>query len=124
MPGTGLLGPGSFDQPEVDLELYMERMVLHWDLMGLNVSGVDQTSNHVVATLASTEETLKESHLQGSRETVYAPVTTVKDAFGESKTRRLLALCQVGDTGNLPPVYQAWAGKRKTTASNIYCRII
>ena len=29
MPGTGLLGPGSFDQPEVDLELYMERMVSH-----------------------------------------------------------------------------------------------
>ena len=29
MPGTGLSAPGSLYQPKVDLELYMERMVLH-----------------------------------------------------------------------------------------------
>ena len=29
MPGTGLLAPDSLYQPEVDLELYMEQMVLH-----------------------------------------------------------------------------------------------
>ena len=36
MSGTGLLAPGTLFQPEVDLELYMERMVLHLDLTGLN----------------------------------------------------------------------------------------
>ena len=29
IPGTGLSAPGTLFQPEVDLELYMERMVLH-----------------------------------------------------------------------------------------------
>ena len=81
--------------------------------MGLNVSGVDHTSNHVVATLVSAVEALKESHLQGAHKTVCAPVTAVRDAFGESNTRCLLALCQVGDTCDLPPIYQAWAGKKK-----------
>ena len=36
MPGTNLSAPGSLYHPEVDLELYMERMVLHRDLTGLN----------------------------------------------------------------------------------------
>ena len=88
------------------------------------MSGVDHTSNHVVATLALAVEALKESHLQGSRETVRLPLTTVRDAFGKSNTRHLLALCQIGETGNLPPIYQAWAGKKKTTMTNTYCRII
>ena len=105
MPGTGLSAPGSLYQPKVDLELYMERMVLHRDLMGLNVYGADHASNHVVATLALAVEALKESHLQCSRKTVHAPITTVRDTFGESNTHRILALCQVGDTGNLHPMY-------------------
>ena len=114
MPGTGLSAPGSLYQPEMDLELYMEHMLLHRDLTGLNVSGADHTSNHVVVTLASTVKALKGFHLQGTRETVHAPGTTVREAFGESNTWLLLvALCQVGDTGNLPPVYQAWAGKKE-----------
>ena len=29
IPGTGLSAPGSLYQPKMDLELYMERMVLH-----------------------------------------------------------------------------------------------
>jgi len=105
MPGTGLSAPGSLYQPEVDLELYMERMVLHRDLTGLNAPVTEHAPNHVVATLASAVEALKESHLQGSRDIARAPVTSVRDAFGESNTRRLLALCQVGDTDDLPPVY-------------------
>ena len=48
--------------------------------------GLDHASNHVVATLALAVEALKESHLQGSRETVRTPVITVRDAFGESNT--------------------------------------
>ena len=113
--GTGLSAPGALYQPEVDLELYMERMVLHRDLtnQGLKVSGVDHTSNNVVVTLTSAVETLKETHLQGTREAVRTPVTTVREAFRGSNTRRILALCQVCDNGDLPPVYQAWAGKRK-----------
>ena len=113
MPGTGLLALGSLYQPKVDLELYMERIVLHQNLTGLNVSRVDHTSNHVVTTLALAMEALKEFRLQGACETVRAPITTVGDTFGESNTRRLPALCQVGDTGDLPPVYQAWTDKKK-----------
>ena len=37
----------------------------------------------------------------------------MREAFRDSNTRHLLALCQVCDTGDLPPVYQAWAGKRE-----------
>ena len=40
MPRIGLLALGMLFQPEVDLELYMERMVLHRDLAGLKKSGV------------------------------------------------------------------------------------
>ena len=122
MPGTGLSATGSLYQPEVDLKLYMEHMVLHQDLTGLNVYGMDHTSNHVVATLASAVEALKKFHLQGTHKTVRAPITTVRDAFGEANTQRLLALCQVGDTCDLPPVYQAWAGKKNNDASNTYYR--
>ena len=63
IPGTGLSAPGSLYHPEVDLELYMERMVLHRDSTGLKMPGGDHTLNHVVATLASVVEALKESHL-------------------------------------------------------------
>ena len=112
MPGTGLSATGSLYHPEVDLELYMERMVLHRDITGLKMLGGDHTPNYVVATLASAVEDLKESHLQ-TRETVRAPITTVRDAFWESNTQRLLALCQVGDTSDLPPVYQAWTSTKK-----------
>ena len=56
---------------------------MHQDLKGLNVSGADHASNHGVATLASVVEALEESHLQGAREAVRAPVTTVRDAFGD-----------------------------------------
>ena len=72
MPGTDLSAPGALYQPEVELKLYMERMVLHRDLTGLKVSGADRTSNHVVVTLVLAVEALKESHLQGTRETVHA----------------------------------------------------
>ena len=112
MPGTGLSAPGPLYQPEVDLELYIERIVLHRDLTGLIVE-LNHTSNHIVATLVLAVEALKEFHLQGSRETVRTPVITVRDAFGESNTRRLLALCQVGDTRDLSPIYQTWARKKK-----------
>ena len=70
MPSTGLSAPGSLYHPEVDLELYMERIVLHRDLTGLNTLVMDHTPDHVVATLALAVEALKESHLQSSRETV------------------------------------------------------
>ena len=112
MPGTGLSAPGTLFQPEVDLELYMERMVLHRDLTGLKSSGVETAPNHAVATLVSAVEALKESHLQGTQEVAQVqPISTGREAFGESNTRSLLALCQVGDTKDLPAVYQAWAGK-------------
>ena len=88
MPGTDLLAPGVLYQPEVDLELYMKQMVLHRNLTGLNVSGVDHTSNHVVATLALAVEALKESHLQGTQETARKPVTTVRKAFEDSTSER------------------------------------
>ena len=92
----------------------MERMVLHRDLTGLNMLVIEHAPSHVVATLASVVKALKESHLQSLCDTARAPVTTIRDAFRESNTRRLLALCQVGDTDNLPPVsYQAWASKKK-----------
>ena len=67
------------------------------------MSRADHTSNHVVETLALAVEALKESHLQGARGTIRAPVTTVRKAFGESNTCCLLALCQVGNTGDPPP---------------------
>ena len=76
----------------------MERMVLHQDLTGRKVSGANHTSTHVVAILALAVEALKEIHLQGTWETDHALVTTAREAFGESYTWRLLALCQVGDT--------------------------
>ena len=88
--------------------------MLHWDLSGLKSLGAKTTPNHVVATLASAVEALEESHLQGTREVDRVqPVTTVREAFGESNTRRLSALCQVGDNEDFPAFYQAWAGKRK-----------
>ena len=103
MPGTSISAPGSLYQPKVDLELYMEYMVLHRDLTGLNVSGADHISNLVVATLTLAVEALEESHLQGARKTVRALVTTVRDTFGESSTQRLLAMCLVGDTRRSSP---------------------
>ena len=51
MPGTGLSAPSRLFQPEVDLELYMERMVLHRNLTGLKSSRIKTTPNHVVPTL-------------------------------------------------------------------------
>ena len=56
------------------------------------------------------------SQLQGTRELARRDVqliTTVREAYGESNTCRLLALCQVGDTKDLPVVYNTWAGKQK-----------
>ena len=113
MPGTGLLASGALYQPEVDLELYIEWMVLHRDLTGLKVSGANHTSDNVVTNLALAVEGLKESHLKGTREAVRLPLTTVSKAFRDSNTRCLLALCEACDTGDFPPMYQAWAGQQK-----------
>ena len=66
--------------------------------------GTDHTLNNVVATLALAVEALKEFHLQEIRETSRAPVIIVREAFGDSNTRHLLVLCQVGDTGDPPSV--------------------
>ena len=115
MPGTGLLAQGTLFKPEVDLELYSERTVLHRDLTGLKTLGANPARNHIVATLASAVEALKESHLQDTREVARVqPIRIMREVFGESNTRCLLALCQVGDAKNLPAVHQAWAGKQKT----------
>ena len=36
-----------------------------------------------------------------------------REDCSESNIRRILALCQVGGTEDLPKVYKAWAGKKK-----------
>ena len=63
MPGTGLAAPDALFQPEVDLELYIERMLLHCNLTGLKSPVAETTPNQLVATLSSTVEALKKSHL-------------------------------------------------------------
>ena len=61
MPGTGHFAPGTLFQPNLDLELFMERMVLHHNLTGLKSPRTKTTPNQVVATLTSAVEALKES---------------------------------------------------------------
>ena len=63
------------------------------------------TSNVIVASLTLAVEALKDFQLQGNIKNArrdFHPITTVREAFGESNTRRLLALCQVEDTEDLP----------------------
>ena len=98
VPGSGLSVPGKLFQQEIDLELYMEQMVLHWDLTGLQSLTAKMTPNAVVASLTLTIEVLKDSQLHGkngnARQETYLTMM-VQEAFRESNARHLLALCKV-----------------------------
>ena len=67
VPGSGLSVPCILFQQEIDLELYMERMVMHQDLTGLQSLAVAETApNAVVVSFLLATEALKDAQLQGN----------------------------------------------------------